>query len=322
MVVYWPNKQGISLNTEVAHLFFYTKQKFYNDLYNNTSYKLYLDILDNSTRSHLFSIVLIELEIIILDIIELDLKIVNIRSLSRKILYDLVQKSVYHFLSKLKNKCHVSWQIKLINYLNIFLSENQLLIECLLIYLIFGSASVDNKIFMLDVKYTPKEYISVLLENLIIQISNLVIFITIENIQSLSKLAFFVHTNSLCNASYISIRSLALFRNTLLIQGFIYQYFHKPKEIYGSRYKVWLISSQGLICKYIIMNRIDDFAQLSNIQLVFIFFTEIQDLIIPQLEKFLLLISKIILYIFVNLLGNSIIFIIRAFLTKMNDIYK
>ena len=99
-------------------------------------------------------------------------------------------------------------------------------------------------------------------------------------------------------------------------------YIQKPKEIYSSRYKVWLISSQGLVAKYIAITRLDDCTQLSNIQLVFILFLEIQDIIIPKIEKLLLILSKIIIYIFINFLGNSIIFCIRTILSGIYKINK
>ena len=314
MIMYWPHKQGINLNSEVANLFFYTRQKLSNDLINKTNYNLYIDILDNTVREQLFSIVLTELEILILDIVELDLSIRNIQLLNRKLLYDLVQKSLQHFLFQLNISSDVSLKYKAENDLDVTLVDHKLLLEYFLVYVVFGSSSMSNTIFVFDVLYTPIEHVSILLENLIIQISNLVVFNILEDMHSLAKINYFIQQNSLCNSSYLSIRSLALFRNNLIIQKFIYLYIQKPKEIYSSRYRIWLISNNGLVCKYISVVRLDDLSKLSNMQLAFILLIEIQDLIIPQLEKLLLLLSKVILYIFINFLGNSIIFCIRTIL--------
>ena len=99
MITYWPHKQGIRLNNEVANLFFHTRQKIADSLLNQTNYKLYIDILDNTFRRRLLSAVLTELEILILDIVELDLSVINIKLLNYKILYDLTQKSLQNFLS-------------------------------------------------------------------------------------------------------------------------------------------------------------------------------------------------------------------------------
>lgn len=322
MIIYWPHKQGVNLNSEVANLFFYTRQKFSNNLINHTSYNLYIDILDNSVRGQLFSIVLTELEILILDIVELDLSIQNIKLLNCKILYDLVQQSLKHFLLKLDDSADIAVKYKSRNYLDLILSDHKITLEYLLIYVIFGSSFISKQSFVFDELYTPREHVAVLLENLVIQISDLVVFTIFDNMQSLAKISSFIQKNSLCNTSYLSIRSLALFRNNLVIQKIIYLYIQKPKEIYSSRYKIWLISNKGLVCKYISVLRLEDLSKLSNIQLILVLFIEIQDILIPQIEKLLLIFSKVILYIFINFLGNSIIFCIRTILSGIHSINK
>uniref|UniRef100_UPI0030034F31 Ycf55 n=1 Tax=Anunuuluaehu liula TaxID=3049639 RepID=UPI0030034F31 len=314
MIKYWPREQGIDLNSEVAHLFFNTRQKFSYNLLNRANDSLYVDLLDNAARDKLFCIVLLELEILILDIVELDLSLKNIKILNYKILYDLIQKSLQHFLSKLDEVKYIILENKESNYLQFVLSEHQLLLEYLLVYLIFGSSYIDYNVFAFDNINTPKEHVSILLENLIIQISDLVIFTIFENIKSLSEITSFIKNNQLCNTSYVSIRSIAFFRNNLIIQNLKHLYFSQPKAIYSSRYKVWLISSNGIVTKYISISRLDDLSKLSPIQTFFIFFIEIQDIIIPHLENFLLILSKVILYILINFLGNSVVFFIRAIL--------
>nr|YP_009511377.1 hypothetical protein [Gracilariopsis mclachlanii]AXI97254.1 hypothetical protein [Gracilariopsis mclachlanii] len=313
MVKYWPCKQGMSLNHEVAHLFAYIKQKFNGSLSNRTNDNLYIDILNNSVKYRLFSIILVELEILILDLIELNLSIKTIKRLNYKILYDLIQKVVAHFLVEF----HVNnYPIILIkgqqySYLQIILAEYKWLLESLLIYLVFGSMYIDDDIFVFDPKYTPVNHIAILLENLVIQVSNLVIFMILENLKSLSNIAIFLKNNQLCNVSYISIRSLAVFRNSLICQNWIYLYIIQPKYIYSSRYKVWLISSKGLVTKYIYVDRLDDFIKLSRPKLILVALIELQDLVIPQFEKFLLIFIKLILYILVNVFGNGIVIFIR-----------
>ena len=317
MISYWPYKQGIDLNNEVASLFFITKRKLTNNLSNQTSYNLYIDILDDQFKSKLFKIILMELEILILDIIELDLTIQNIEFLKHKILSDLLRKTLNSFLSYIDNDHYILSKFSTDTELVVLLSDYQLNLEYLLIYLIFGSSYISNYIFTFDQLNTPKEHIYILLENFVIQLANLVFFSVLKNIKSLAELTDFVQRNSLCNRSYISIRSLAFFRNSIIFQNLLYSYIQQPKEIYSSRYKVWLISSNGLVSKYIFMSRLKDLSKLSNLQLVFILLIELQDLIIPRLEKLLLVIGKFILYVFISLLGNSIIICVRVIVSKI-----
>lgn len=324
MIKYWPYKQGIALNSEVANLFFSTRHKFSDNLVNQTNNNLYLDILDESVIQKLFDIVLTELEILILDIVELDLSLQHIKMINYKILYDLVQKAQNNFLLSLHNTSYLGMNLeqKVINYFDYLLVDHKLLLEYFLTYTIFGSSAISQRIFPFDKLYTPKEHVAILLENLIVQIGNIIIFTILESIRSLSNITLFIQGNSLCNSSYSSLRSLALFRNTLTIQKFIYFYIQKPKEIYSSRYKTWLISTNGLVCRYISVVRLDDLSKLSNMQLIFILFIEIQDLIIPQIEKSLLVFSKVILYVFISFLGNGIIFCIRTILAGIHSLHK
>lgn len=317
MIKYWPNKQGIDLNNEVAYLFFSTRQKFSYNLVNKANDILYIDLLDNKNRDKLFCVVLLELEILLLDITELDLSVKNIKILNYKILYDLIKKSLKHFISQMNSITYISLENKDSNYLQVILSEHKLLLENLLIYLVFGSSYIDYNMFVFDNINTPKQHVSILLENLIIQISDLVIFIIFDRLKSLSQISSFLKNNKLCNSSYVTIRSIACFRNNLILQNLKHLYFSQPKAVYSSRYKVWLISSSGLVSKYISIVRLDDLSNLLPIQSLFVFFIEIQDVLIPYTEKLLLILSKVTIYILINVLANSIIFCIRALVSSL-----
>nr|YP_009511580.1 hypothetical protein [Melanthalia intermedia]AXI97457.1 hypothetical protein [Melanthalia intermedia] len=302
------------LNHQVAHLFAKTRFKFRYDLSNQTGQYLYIDILSNSVKHKLFSIVLVELEILILDLIELNLSIQVLRLLNSKILYDLVQKSIAHFLLEFSSSVSPIALLDSKNYyyLQIVLLEHRWLLEILLNYLVFGCVCMDNYVFPFAKIHTPVKHVAIFLENFVIQASNIVIFMILENFQSLPQIIYFLRTNNLSCSSCISMRSLAFFRNSLIYQNLFCFHIGQPKSIYANRYKVWLISSNGLISKYIHLFRLDDLRQLSSAKLALISFVEFQDLIIPKLENSLFLLARLLLYIFVNIIGNGIVFCIRV----------
>nr|UAD84086.1 hypothetical protein [Gracilaria changii] len=324
MVNYWPHNQGIYLNHEVAYLFAHIKQKFSKNLSNNTKDYLYIDILSNSVKHKLFSIVLVELEILVLDLIELNVSLQSIQILKEKIFYDLIQKVIAHFLIEygIDNGSIILIQSKKYNYLQITLLEYKWLLENLLTYLIFGSMYIKNYIFAFDTKYTPIKHVEILLEHIMVQISNLAIFMILENLKSLSNIITFLTKNKLCNGSYISIRSLASFRNNLFYQNLLYLYIIQPKYIYSNRYKVCLISHEGLIARHIYAYRLEEFIRLSYLQLIIITLIELQDFIMPKFEKFLLILVKLILYIFINVLGNGIMFFIRIIILAIDNLQR
>nr|WCH56044.1 hypothetical protein [Calliblepharis sp.] len=321
MIQYWPQYQSLELNKQVVSLFYNTRQKLSYDLSNQTNNSLYIDLLDSNNKKKLFSNVLIEMEMIILDIIALDLKLENIQLLSSKILCDLIYKSLKRFIPRSLYYCD-NFFTNHSNYLKAVFTEHRLLIEYILIYLTHGTSKIVSHIFVFDNKNTPINHVYVLFENLIIQSSDLIIYIILNDMNSLFSVVTFIKKNQLSNNSYLSIRSLVLFLNTLVIQNSFRLYISQPKSIYDSRYKVWLLSSSGLITKYIHVSRLDDICLLSKLQMVIFFFMEVQDLIVPQVEKLILILSKIFLYILVNLLGNSAIFFIRFILVSVNSLHK
>lgn len=321
MIKYWPNKESIDLNHAVVNLFITTKKKFIYNLSNNTNYYLYIDLLNNTNKERLFRITLKELEKLILDIIQLNPNKNQLTKLSYKILFNITNKISKKFLylinqdnniylSKINNK-----NIYKYNYL--VAKENNLLINNLLIYFIFGASLIDDKLFIFNKLYTPHKHVQILFENFIIQTSNLTLYYIFHQSSSLSQIIKFIQNNQLSNYSYLSTRSIILFLNNLNWQNIIYKYINQPKAIYSSRYQVWLISNEGIITKYIYTYRLEDIKKMGYTKTFFLCCLEIKDILIPKIEKIIIIIGKYFLYILINLLGNIMILIIRAVISYL-----
>jgi hypothetical protein len=314
MIKYWPEKQGINLNNEVVNLFRYAYSKLDNNLHNNTSWILSIDIINIQVKRKLFKVVLYELEILVLDIIELNLTLEELKTLTKKIIIDLIKKSIDNFY--LLNQVQLS-HLSQSHNLERFCDFN-LFIDNLLIYLIFGSNTLtSNNTLFLEIN-VPTKYIEILLDNLVVQVSNIVFLNCITNQLSLSSLLVFLISHNLCNDTYISIKSLATFRNNLNWQDLIDYYLIQPKIVYNNRYKVWLLTSEGLSCKYIYACRENDFFKLSNLQLIIIVLLELQDFLLPKINNIIFNLSKVLIYTwgyFFNqlfkLLLKSVFFVFR-----------
>lgn len=310
MIKYWPNKQSTKLNHAVVDLFLDTENKLIYDLSNNTRYYLYIDILNNYNKTKLFNIILQELKKLILDLVELNLNKINLKNLNKKILYIFTQKVCVKFSKEVNKKYNKN--NTLVN------TKTNILIENLLIYLIFGSSCIDNNLFLFDQMYTPYKHVQILFENFIVYTSN----ITIENLFSKITKSYYVNnciTNKIiCNKSYISNRSIILFLNNLKWQNFFYSYIHQPKCIYNERQQVWLITSKGLIIKYIHITRTEEIKNLTKLKIFFLLWLEIKDIIIPKIEKLLIQIGQYLIYFSVNLFSNTIIIIMRVIIFYLN----
>ena len=319
MVIYWPNKQSTELNLAVAKLFIQTYKKLSGSISNKTKNHLPTDILNNYAKKKLFIEVLTELEILVLDITELNLSINNTKQLNNKIVYDIVNRIMYNFTKTLR----LNKRGKIINcnnfYNNLFFDEHPSLINNLLIYLVFGSDLIDKEKITFHYFKTPFNYVKLLFENTIIQISNIIAFNLLENHESIKKSYDFFTINHICNLKYTSIRSISNLRNNLANYHWINKYICYPQSIYCAHYQLSIFSIQGIIYKKIHFNRTSNYLKLSKIQLLSILYLEIQDFIGPKINKTIILLGKILIYLISELISKSIQICSRAIIQKINE---
>ena len=316
--MYWPNKQSISLNLEVANLFIQTYQKFFLSLENRTKQQLPIDILPPSIKTSLFLNVLIELEITLLDIIELNLNIEDINKLYQKILYDLINKIMKKFIQH-QRITKKTYKINLQSaYNKSFFYENNYISQNLLIYLLFGSNDVQDQAFPFRKEQTPKYHVKALFENFIIQISNIVTFNLLENSQTINELSDLLINNYINNLKYQSIRDISNFQNNIFSYSLINCYIYYPQNIYCNQYQVWLLSSKGIIYKYVYANRYNDYLQLSTLQMNTIIYLEIQDFVIPKLNFLISLLGKLITYILLEIVSKSIQILLNQIIIRFS----
>lgn len=320
--MYWPNKQSINLNLAVAQLFIQTYQKFFIKLNNRTKQNIPIDILKSSIKRNLLFNTLIELEIIVLDIIELNLTIKDIKKLYYQILYDLIKKTTKKFLHFLNIKSQ-EYTIDInCTYSKLFFYENTYISHNLFIYLIFGSDSIQNNIFLFNNLKTPIYHVKSLFENFIIQISNIVIFNILENYTLIDNSSKSIIDNHLYNKNYKSIRDISNFQNNFFIYSWINLYIYYPQNIYCNQYQIWLFSSKGIIYKHIYTNRYINYVQLSHSQMSSIIYLEVQDFIIPKINFFITMLGKLIIYIVLEIINKVIKILLNQIIIRLNNYKK
>nr|QCI04198.1 hypothetical protein [Anotrichium furcellatum] len=313
MIKYWPEKPSIELNSAVVELFIETQRKLNYTLYNQTNYRLYIDILDDFHKYQIINIILKELEGLVLEITELNLTIDNLKNIKLDLLSSFTHQCLTIFLYEINITNDENLQTLFTNETRIYHYTNiDSLIETLLIYLIFGSSNIDNAIFVFNKNKTPYNHVNILFENFIIQTSNLITYKIFNQIKYLPHIVLFLKKYNLCNNTYASIRSIALLLNELTLQNFIQNYINKPKTLYNSRIQVWMFSPKGLISKYIYAFRIENINKISKKNYFILCFLEILDITIPKLEKFFIAIGKYFIYITINFLGNILLLVIRS----------
>nr|YP_010951875.1 Ycf55 [Laurencia obtusa]WMP12814.1 Ycf55 [Laurencia obtusa] len=304
MIKYWPSQQSIKLNNAIVELFLVTEKKFAYNLINNTKYYLYIDILNNKNKFILFKIILREFKNLVLNLIEINISQKQLNYLNNKIFIIFIQTTLMKFkLNTRSQKKNNNIKVEFNNYF---------LVKELITYLIFGSAKINIKTFSFDPIYTPYKHVQVLFENFIIQSANLIIKNVMEELGNSASIYTFLKEENKFNQLYTSNRSIILFLNNLRVQEAINLYIYRTKSMYNEREQVWLISSRGIITKYIPISNIEGLKTLNEIQAIFLFWLEIKDLMIPKLERVIIQIGKYIIYFIVNFLSNLILLLIRV----------
>nr|YP_010937595.1 hypothetical protein Ycf55 [Palisada intermedia]WKW95658.1 hypothetical protein Ycf55 [Palisada intermedia] len=303
MIKYWPIQQSIKLNNAIVELFLVTEKKFAYNLINNTKYYLYIDILDNKNKCILFKIILSEFKNLVLNLIEINVSQEQLKYLNNKIFIIFIQTTLMKF------KLNTRYQKKNNNISIEF--NNYFLVKELITYLIFGSAKININTFSFDPIYTPYRHVQILFENFIIQSANLIIKNIMGKLGNSASIYTFLKEENKFNQLYTSNRSIILFLNNLKVQEAINFYIYRTKSLYNEREQVWLISSRGIVTKYIPISNIEELKTLNEIQAIFLFWLEIKDLMIPKLERVIIQIGKYIIYFIVNFLSNLILLLIR-----------
>nr|YP_010851339.1 hypothetical protein Ycf55 [Echinothamnion hookeri]WGH14328.1 hypothetical protein Ycf55 [Echinothamnion hookeri] len=310
-IKYWPNKPSINLNNAIVNLFIETEKKLMLKTNNKSHQYLYLDILNTITRNELLKSILHQFKELILDIIEINLNNTIIIKLHKKIRTIFIDRVSNDFLLKLKCNYAIKNNKK-------FNDSNNNLTDYLLIYLIFGSSYIENNVFLFETLYTPYNHVKILLENFIIQTGNIIIKQLIYNLNNSPNINKFLKQQNICNKLYTSNRSIILFLNNLKWQDLTQSYIYDIKSFYSERQKVWIISSKGMTTQYIYLSKEKKLQSFNQMKIVFIFWLETKDLLIPKAEKFIVQIAKYCLYCSISLFSNLILILIRIIVFYLN----
>lgn len=305
MITYWPSKQSINLNAAVSNIFTQTYQKLLLDLCNKTNRCTPLDVFNKYIKRQILLELLIELEILVVDIIELNISIHELKQLNNQVLLYLINttgKRLLDFLESHEANFSLSFRLQ---YNRLFFHEHSNGASIVLTYLIFGSENVSEDVFPFKNNKTPVYHVKALFENMLMQISNTVAFNLLENSRSITRIDSLIRHKGAIYYRHQSIRAMSNFKNSLISNNLINFYIYYPQNVYCGKYTVHLLSTKGIIRRYIYFNRSYEYIKLSNSQLVSVTYLEIKDFIAPRLNQFIALIGKLMIYVFAEIISRN-----------------
>lgn len=115
-------------------------------------------------------------------------------------------------------------------------------------------------------------FLESLFENLVIEISNCVLFIIITEFSDIYDVR-----QKLYKARFLSVRNLERFKNNFIWQTTLKAMIRRPNNIYNSRCGIWVIRTTGVYYKMIYANRSKELLRLRKTPLATITFIELLD---------------------------------------------
>ncbi|PSF38757.1 DUF3685 domain-containing protein [Aphanothece hegewaldii CCALA 016] len=141
----------------------------------------------------------------------------------------------------------------------------------------------------------------ILLENLIIQISNGVIATILNNFPELELIK-----KNLYNNNFISSREVAKFRNDLSWKYRKNKYIEHPQDIFESKYRLLYLSENKIKQNFIYAPRQEELYQLNGIPWLVTIALEFRDAVAPRLRSIFSFLGKGVVYILTQVIGRGI----------------
>jgi hypothetical protein len=287
---------------QTSELFINLYQKISSSLTNNSKFLIGTDLLREEIRRDLLRTVTITVEKKFLKILEGETSSIKNKS-SEAILFDIIKSSTETFLTKYYgSRFRIDSEIlKNYIYVQTICEDSKILLALPLISLTNNQSSVFKSTFTPIYNLATNQLLEVLLDNLIIEVSNCVMRIIINEFSLVSDIR-----QRWYRSNFLSIRNIERFKNNLAWQDRIKYYVRRPKNLYNSEYGIWVIRSNGIYYRTIYANRINELLTLNSKALLIVNYIEFQDFLLSRLDEVLFLVSKSSRYFLTSIIGQVI----------------
>ncbi len=191
------------------------------------------------------------------------------------------------------------------------------LVSSLLSYLLFQTPlTVDNASYAAGtVEATARSQL--LLENLIVQIACAVMQPLLNHfgdVEAIKQQYYDYHR--------IATREIERFRNDLSWRYRSERFFHEPKAIFESRYRLFALGERGIRQVNVYAPRTEELNALRGVRLCVTLLLELQDAIAPRLRSALAFVGSGLVYLLTNVVGRGIGLIGRGILQGIGSAWR
>ena len=299
---------------KAADLFFKIHGKLNFTLLNNSNFLLGTDLLRANIRRDLLRTAILTTEEKFLEVGQRYKNSPNYKIDSKQIFFDLVKSSTENFVLK-----YYGSQLNLnplvfenLDYIQTISADSEILISVTFLSLFNKQSQVFQSTFVPIYSFATDQILERLLDNLIIEISNCSMRVIIDEFSLILDVR-----QKWYKANFLSLRSLERFKNNLAWQDRLYLYINRPKSLYNSEYKIWIIRSGAVYSRTIYANRLNEILALNGRSLLIVNYFELQDFLASRLNEIVFFISKGTKYFLTSIVGQTIGLIWRGIIESL-----
>ena len=297
-----------------ADLFFKIHGKLNFTLLNNSNFLLGTDLLRANIRRDLVQTVILTTEEKFLEVGQKYKNSPNYKINSKQIFFDLVKNSTENFILK-----YYGSQLNLnpsvfenLDYIQTISADSEILVSVTFLSLFNKQSQIFQSTFVPIYSFATDQILERLLDNLIIEISNCSMRVIINEFSLILDVR-----QKWYKANFLSLRSLERFKNNLAWQDRLYLYINRPKSLYNSEYKIWIIRSGAVYSRTIYANRLNEILALNGRSLLIVNYFELQDFLASRLNEIIFFISKGTKYFLTSIVGQTIGLIWRGIIESL-----
>ena len=297
-----------------ADLFLKTYSKLNFTLLNNSNFLLGTDLLRANIRRDLVQTVILTTEEKFLEVGQKYKNSPNYKIDSKQIFFDLVKNSTENFILK-----YYGSQLNLnpsvfenLDYIQTISADSEILVSVTFLSLFNKQSQIFQSTFVPIYSFATDQILERLLDNLIIEISNCSMRVIINEFSLILDVR-----QKWYKANFLSLRSLERFKNNLAWQDRLYLYINRPKSLYNSEYKIWIIRSGAVYSRTIYANRLNEILALNGRSLLIVNYFELQDFLASRLNEIIFFISKGTKYFLTSIVGQTIGLIWRGIIESL-----
>lgn len=293
-------------------------------LENGTDIPLEIDILQEDKKRELFYLILRKLEDVLAELRYSQVEAEQLQAMRSTILIDLWQATSIDFFGKYYTLVINGAEVVLVDA--IFQDANVVQIDILNkipgVVVLFDHLLFQSPLFIDGTSYSPgnPEAVTravILLENLLIQLANAVIQPLLNRFARIEAIKQKFYDRRL-----LSNREIERFRNDLSWRYRVDELVREPKDIFESKYSLFVFSGRGIKQTAIYAPRTQELEQLSGIPYFVTLTLETRDAIAPRLRSVVSLVGNSLVYVLTEVIGRGIGLVGRGIVKGIGNVWQ